>query len=118
MKPKKSSRKTATTPSGTEAGDTTVPDVPVPDETLHPVLFDVHLGGAREVYLAGTFNDWHPTTLPMVDMGLGRWEKEILVPAGTYEYLFIADGRWLPDPECGETTPNPFGGVNCVRRVE
>ena len=53
----------------------------------------------------------------MVDMGLGRWEKEILVPPGTYEYLFIADGRWLPDPECSETTPNPFGGVNCVRRV-
>ena len=117
MKPKKSSLKAATKPSETGAGDTTVPVVPAPAETPRTVLFDVHLGGAREVYLAGTFNDWHPTTLPMVDMGLGRWEKEIRIPPGTYEYLFIADGRWLPDPECGETTPNPFGGVNCVRRV-
>jgi|GEM_PF-3190125 len=117
MKPKKSSRKAATKPLETGDGDTTVP-VPAPAETTRTVLFDVHLGGAREVYLAGTFNDWHPTTLPMVDMGLGRWEKEILVPPGTYEYLLIADGRWLPDPECNDTTPNPFGGVNCVRRVE
>ena len=53
----------------------------------------------------------------MVDMGLGRWEKEILVPPGVYEYLFVADGRWIPDPECPVTVPNPHGGVNCVRRV-
>jgi len=112
MKPKKSSHKAAVTPSeaSTEIADPA-------GGRMCRVLFDVHLGGASEVYLAGTFNDWHPTTLPMVGMGSGRWEKEILVPPGVYEYLFIADGQWIPDPDCGEVIPNPHGGVNCVRRV-
>lgn len=106
MKPRKSNRKTS--PADTAA----------PAENHRNVLFDAHLGGAREVYLVGTFNDWHPTTLPMVDMGNGRWEKEIVLEPGTYQYLFVADGRWIPDPECLDTVPNPFGGINCVRRVE
>ncbi len=81
------------------------------------VLFDVHVGGAREVYLAGTFNGWETTTLPMVHTGTGRWEKELLLPPGRYEYLLIADGRWMEDPRCDEKCTNPFGGMNCVRRV-
>jgi len=116
MKPKKTVRKSAITHAE--------PFAPVEDGSatgqaaVRRVLFDVHLGGAREVYLVGTFNDWHLTTLPMVNMGTGRWEKEILLPPGVYEYLLVADGRWLPDPDCVETCPNPFGSVNCVRRVE
>ena len=89
------------------------------DDTQAPrrVLFDVHVGGAREVHLTGTFNDWQPATLPMVHTGSGRWEKELLLPPGRYEYLLIADGRWLEDPSCEERCPNSFGGSNCVRRV-
>jgi len=82
------------------------------------VLFDVHLGGAREVHLAGTFNDWQPSTLPMVNTGPGRWEKELLLAPGRYEYRVIADGRWVEDPACDEKTPNPFGGLNSVRHVD
>ena len=81
------------------------------------VLFDVHGGGAREVYLGGTFNAWQPTTLPMVHTGSGRWEKELLLVPGRYEYRLVADGRWLEDPSCPERVANPFGGSNCVRRV-
>ena len=54
---------------------------------LRRVLFDVHVGGAREVYLCGTFNDWQPTTLPMVHTGSGRWEKELLLVPGRYADL-------------------------------
>jgi len=97
-----------------------VPASPVPPDAgsnHRKVRFDVHLGGAREVHLAGTFNEWHATTLPMIDMGLGRWEKEVVLEPGVYEYLFVADGRWLPDPNATESIPNPFGGVNSVLRV-
>lgn len=115
MKPKKVTRQAAV--AQPEVGTPTSEVAAGADAGTRRVLFDVHLGGAREVYLAGSFNDWHPTTLPMVDMGTGRWEKEIVIPPGVYEYLLIADGRWLVDPECVETCPNPFGSVNCVRRV-
>jgi 1,4-alpha-glucan branching enzyme len=91
--------------------------VAAPPASTRKVRFDVHLGGAREVHVAGTFNDWHPTTLPMIDMGLGRWEKEILLEPGVYEYLFVADGRWLPDPNATGSVPNPHGGVNSLLHV-
>ena len=95
-----------------------VPGTPPAEGSAHrTVRFDVHLGGAREVYVAGTFNEWRPTTLPMIDMGLGRWEKEVVLDPGVYEYLFVADGRWIPDPTATEFTPNPYGGVNAVLRV-
>ena len=69
---------------------------------------------ATAVGIAGTFNDWSPGATPMVPMGEGRWLKELVLPPGTYEYLFVADGEWLADPHALATAPNPFGGVNSV----
>ncbi len=72
---------------------------------------------ATTVAIAGTFIDWRPEATPMVDMGQGRWLKELVLPPGTYEYLFVVDGRWLADPLAQATIPNPFGGVNSVVNV-
>ena len=72
---------------------------------------------ATAVAIAGTFNEWRPEATPMINMGQGRWLKELALPPGTYEYLFVVDGRWLPDPLAQTTTPNPFGGVNSVVTV-
>jgi 1,4-alpha-glucan branching enzyme len=72
---------------------------------------------ASAVAIAGTFNDWSPTATPMAVTGDGRWLKELMLPPGTYEYLFVADGKWLPDPQARHTVPNPFGGVNCLMTV-
>jgi len=73
--------------------------------------------GATAVAIAGTFNDWRPEAAPMVGMGEGRWLKDLVLPSGKYEYLFVADGQWVADPLAEETVPNPFGGVNCVITV-
>ena len=69
------------------------------------------------VGIAGTFNDWRPEATPMVLTGQGRWQKDLVLPPGTYEYLLVADGQWLPDPLARTTVPNPFGGVNSVITV-
>ena len=69
---------------------------------------------AAAVAVAGTFNDWRPEATPMVAVGEGRWLKELVLPPGRYEYLLVADGEWMPDPEAGERAPNPFGGLNSV----
>ncbi len=53
----------------------------------------------------------------MVAMGEGRWLKELVLPPGRYEYLFVADGHWLTDPQAHDTATNPFGGVNSVVTV-
>jgi len=39
------------------------------------------------------------------------------VNPGRYEYLFVVDGQWLPDPNAKESVANPFGGRNSVLRV-
>ena len=79
-------------------------------EFLHPT--------AARVCLAGTFNDWRPEATPMVPIGDGRWMKELTLPPGVYEYRIVADGQWMPDPLAREATPNPFGGMNSVLRIE
>jgi hypothetical protein len=75
-------------------------------EFIHPT--------ATAVAIAGTFNDWRPAATQMVALGSGRCLKELVLGPGTYEYLVVADGKWLTDPSAGETVPNPFGGVNCL----
>ena len=69
---------------------------------------------ARAVFLAGSFNDWHPTTFPMIAGDGGKWVKELALPPGRHEYLFVVDGVWVADPAASESVPNPHGGVNSV----
>lgn len=69
---------------------------------------------AREVFVAGSFNDWKPTANPLQRFGEGKWAAELSLPPGRYEYRFIADGEWLDDPSAKEVVPNPHGGVNAL----
>jgi 1,4-alpha-glucan branching enzyme len=82
--------------------------------SARPTRFELVCPEAREVFLAGTFNDWHPTTFPMIAAGEGRWVKDLALPPGRHEYLFVADGIWTPDPDSAECVPNPHGGTNSV----
>ena len=72
---------------------------------------------AESVSIAGTFNEWKPNATPMIALGEGRWAKDLALPPGDYEYCLVVDGQWTPDPQVAETVPNPFGGVNSVRKV-
>ena len=78
------------------------------------VRFSIRIPGAREVCVAGSFNEWHPTVAPMIDLGEGLWVKDVTLAPGRHEYLFVADGCWQPDPQAAESTPNPHGGLNSV----
>ena len=67
--------------------------------------------------MAGSFNQWKPEQTPLVKKGNGRWVGDVAVLPGKYEYLFVVDGQWLPDPNARETVQNPFGGQNSVLTV-
>jgi 1,4-alpha-glucan branching enzyme len=88
-----------------------------PSPRWEPVRFEFTHPTATTVYIAGTFNDWHAHAKPMHPQGGGRWLKETVLPAGTYEYCLVVDGQWMPDPRVAETVPNPFGGRNSLLRV-
>jgi 1,4-alpha-glucan branching enzyme len=77
------------------------------------VRFELPFLEAREVFVAGTFNEWQPAMFPMSEVP-GGWTTEVALAPGTHEYLFVVDGRWIADPNNPKTCPNPFGGVNSV----
>jgi 1,4-alpha-glucan branching enzyme len=73
--------------------------------------------GAKQVCVAGSFNGWKPEQTPLAQIGTGRWVGDLAVNPGRYEYLFVVDGQWLPDPNAKESVQNPFGGRNSVLTV-
>ncbi len=86
-------------------------------KTAGRVSLELVRPGAKQVCVAGSFNEWKPDQAPLVPMGNGRWVKDLAVDPGRYEYLFVVDGQWLPDPNAKESVKNPFGGINSVLMV-
>jgi 1,4-alpha-glucan branching enzyme len=71
-----------------------------------------------QVHVAGSFNDWDPSTSPMRRQD-GVWSTILVLPPGSYEYMFVVDGqKWLTDPLAVETRDDGFGGSNAVLEVE
>jgi 1,4-alpha-glucan branching enzyme len=79
------------------------------------IRLSLHRPGAHTVCLAGSFNDWKPEHLQ--NDAEGVWSIELTLRPGDYEYLFLVDECWQPDPACSESRPNPFGGENSVLNV-
>ncbi len=88
-----------------------------PPPPLPRVRFACKHPTATSVFVAGTFNQWHPTATPLQPVGDGSWAVELELPPGVYEYRFIVDGVWQHDPAAAEQVPNPFGGLNSVVTV-
>ena len=88
------------------------------DITASRVHLELFNPVAKSVCIAGTFNHWHPAATEMVNLGGGRWAKELTLPPGAYEYRLVVDGEWMADPKAKETASNPFGGVNSVLKVQ
>jgi 1,4-alpha-glucan branching enzyme len=79
--------------------------------------FELVAPAAREVFLAGSFNNWDPTATPMIPLGHGRWGKELTLKPGSYEYRFVVDGQWMSDPAAKQSVPNPYGESNSIMVV-
>jgi len=69
------------------------------------------------VAIAGSFNDWDPSSTPLLQKN-GVWVTILVLPPGSYEYMFVEDGeRWVTDPLADRTQDDGFGGVNAVLDV-
>ncbi len=71
----------------------------------------------QQVFLAGTFNDWSTDATPMRSMP-GRFQIVLPLPAGEYQYKFVADGEWITDTTAEGFRPDGFGGQNSVIVVD
>lgn len=67
----------------------------------------------ERVAIAGDFNNWDPIAGQMThNEALGVFEKHIKMPAGTYEYKLVIDGRWVLDEYNPQRTDNGMGSSN------
>jgi 1,4-alpha-glucan branching enzyme len=88
-----------------------------PGLALMPVRFEYTNPAAKSVCVAGSFNGWRPEAKTLHSSGVGNWWKQTELAPGTYEYCFIVDGNWIPDPLARESVTNPFGGSNSILKV-
>jgi len=73
--------------------------------------------GAKHVSLSGEFNGWSPNATLMKRHEDGHWETTVTLAPGRYEYKFVVDGHWLPDPLAHEHVWNQHGTLNSVIEI-
>ncbi len=70
------------------------------------------------VTVAGSFNQWNKTALPMADRdGNGTRSATVKLQPGIYLYKFVVNGREIVDPSNPEKSPTGFDDFNSVLRV-
>jgi 1,4-alpha-glucan branching enzyme len=86
-------------------------------EKSKKVAFSLLAPRAEKVSVAGDFNDWNLKTHPLKKDKKGVWKISLDLLPGTYQYRFLVDGEWQSDPSCMDCIENPFGTLNCVKKV-
>lgn len=83
------------------------------------VVISADFPTARRVKLFGSFNQWDKTkAYKLRRTQSGQWSTQIRLSPGTYEYLFLVNGKAETDPSNPRKSPNSYGGVNSVLIVE
>lgn len=65
---------------------------------LKEIVFYIFAPRAKEVYVAGDFNDWILNDNSRMRRDGGRWVAKINLKPGKYHYQFFIDGGWVEDP--------------------
>ncbi len=82
------------------------------------VVFVTLYPRAKNVQIAGDFNNWQPTDTTMQRVGdSGVWQLKMKLPHGTYRYRLVVDGQWQQDPYNERTELNPYGEYNSILDV-
>jgi hypothetical protein len=71
-----------------------------------------HLQGTN-AWLAGSFNNWDPRSLPMIRTDSG-WIALVKLTPGKYWYKFIIDGNWELDKDNMLKEDDGYGNTNSV----
>ena len=79
------------------------------------VVFILNTSPDKNVYLAGSFNDWEPDDSPMpYDADLAGYTLTLELFPGYYEYKFVINGVWILDESNPNFAANDFGTLNSV----
>ncbi|MCX5700166.1 MAG: AAA family ATPase [Candidatus Omnitrophica bacterium] len=81
------------------------------------IVFSVSAPDAKEVYLAGEFNNWQTNDDSRMMQNNGTWSKKLNLKFGKYRYRFIVDGDWIEDTKNPLKEVNPYGSVDSLVEV-
>ena len=73
---------------------------------------------AKNISVAGTFNNWDPAAHALKKDLVGVWRVEVYLKPGVYQYRFQVDGEWVNDQSARDKVPNEFGTKNTVLEVK
>jgi len=114
------SKQTVTTVTTKKCGTAKKAAAPKAKKTSEKsVTFTVRADPGKDVYIAGTFNQWNPTGKKMTSKkNEGIYTATLKLAPGVYEYKFVIDGTWCADPECADWVQNDHGTLNSVITVK
>ena len=85
---------------------------------IKEVTFGMESSVARDIYVAGDFNDWKISDESRLVPGdNGCWEKRVTLPHGRYRYKFVVDGEWTIDSKNEAREINAFGSFDSVMEI-
>ncbi len=99
------------------------PEKTRPPSTCGLVVFryDAASKKVQTALVSGNFNNWADSAQKgayvMKNVQGSIWEFRKKFQAGTYEYKFIIDGKWLQDPTNPNKKPDGYGGFNSLLTV-
>jgi len=85
---------------------------------MDEIIFSISAPLAKEVYLAGDFNNWQLDNNSRMDQEGDLWRKSLRLMAGRYRYKFVIDGSWTEDPKNPAREANPFGQMDSLLEVK
>ena len=72
---------------------------------------------AKNVILAGSFNNWNEQAMVMRKMDYG-WKYVIPLSGGKHHYKFIVDGKWMEDPNNAHKVYNEHHTFNSILTIK
>jgi chromosome partitioning protein len=85
---------------------------------IKEVTFAMELAAAKDIYIAGDFNDWQINDESRLNRSEnGCWEKQMKLPHGRYRYKFVVDGEWMVDSKNQVSEINAFGSFDSVMDI-
>jgi len=86
------------------------------EKIKHKITFNPEGKIYKKVQIKGEMNAWNPNNTNLIFKN-GIWETEFKIEPGTYQYLFVINGREKLDPANPEKISNGMGGFNSVLKV-
>jgi chromosome partitioning protein len=87
------------------------------EENLAEVVFSVFAPEAKEVHVAGDFNNWKVDGSSRLNNQNGTWSRKMNLDSGRYHYRFVIDGTWTEDFNNPKREMNPFGQLNSLLEI-